>query len=520
MIFSGTLSVHVLASTTMKRRILSASVFAGLIAFIPSAVAELDLDGADAFIQKAMKQYGVPGAGVVIIKDREPLLVRGYGVRDISDPKSSVDADTLFQLASVSKTFTSAAAAVAVDRKKLDWNQPVVEVIPNFALSGEYPTQHVTVVDFLVHRAGFPAFFGDLFDHLGFSRSEVIGRLREVVPAYSFRDHPEYSNIGFFLAGETAAAAFGTSYEAVVQEHIFDPLGMKRSAVSAKVFDQDANTARPHAIVGEELRPVSHNLSALFVAAGGFSSSVNDLSPYLQMLLTKGKWNGTSIISEDAVRALFESWNAAGGSFAEFPPIGPGTGFSYTPGWGSYSYNNHQVLEKGGALDGFRAILMLVPERGLAVGVLCNRNLSAFPEAVRAWVLQEALGQAGEPDLQAEIVERSTRIEGIFASPPRPPSDAAPSREFAEFVGAYESPLFGIWRVEQNQGDDSDVFPLVVLAGPAEYQGKIRRWDGNTLAVEWPIVLSFPSEMEFEFPDVQSPANRFAFEGYSFVRSE
>jgi CubicO group peptidase (beta-lactamase class C family) len=518
---SGCSQFPVFGSLIMKVRNLSAVLIAGFIALITPAAAGPDVDVADAWIRHAMKEYGVPGAGVVIIFDGKPLLVRGYGVRDLLDSESAVDADTLFQLASVSKTFTSAAAAVAVDRKKLRWDQPVVELIPNLELSAEYPTRHVTVIDFLVHRAGFPGFFGDLFDHLGFTRPEVIARLREIVPAYSFRNHPEYSNIGFFLAGETAAAALENSYEEVVQKHLLDPLGMTRTVVSSQVPGRNANAARPHALVEGELRPVPNNSSALFVAAGGYSSSANDLAPYLQMLLEGGKWQGVPILSEDGVKALFQPWITSEGSFAEFPPIGPGSGFAFTPGWGAYSYNNHQVIEKGGALDGFRAILMLVPDRRLAVGVVCNKNLTAFPEAVRAWVLQQVLGQPGEADLQPEIAGRGAQVAAIFAKPPGPPANAAaPSREFADFVGIYESPLFGSWRVVKNEGDDVGTFPLVVFAGPAEYRGKIRRWDGNTLAVEWPIVLHFPSEMKFDFSDSTKPAVRFTFEGYEFARSE
>ncbi len=474
----------------------------------------------DVWIQSTLERYHVPGASVVVISDGKPLLIKGYGILDAAHPDAKVDADTLFQLASVSKTFTAAATAAVVDAGKLKWNQPVAEILPDFRMRQKFPTQNVTPVDLLTHRAGFKEFFGDLFDHLGYSRDGILSRIRYVKPAYSFRDHPEYSNIGFFLAGETAAHANGSTFEAVVQSALLDPLGMTRTGVATDLAESDANFAKPHAHIDGEPQVLPNNLSPVFVAAGGLASTANDLSRYLRMLLEKGSLDGEKVLSPDAVEEMFTPVIASEIGFAEFPPIDTKTGFFYSPGWGVYYYNGHHILEKGGALDGYRTLVVLVPEAKLGIAVLCNLNLTAFPEAVRAWILQEAFSRPGEADLQAAIFNKAEKLNDLVMQKPEPPKDAEPLRHpLAAFTGTYQSDLFGKWTIGLNKGADAKSYPLVAHAGKTGYPGKIRSWDGNTLAIEWPIFISVPTEIPFNFAAENSPAIGFTFEGYDFLRT-
>ena len=109
--------------------------------------ATLNADTLDFWIQSTLERYQVPGASVAVIFEGKPLLIKGYGIRDAAQPDAKVDAETLFQLASVSKTFTAAAAAAMVDAGKLKWHQPVAEILPDFHMMQEFPTNNVTPVD-------------------------------------------------------------------------------------------------------------------------------------------------------------------------------------------------------------------------------------------------------------------------------------------------------------------------------------------------------------------------------------
>jgi CubicO group peptidase (beta-lactamase class C family) len=480
--------------------------------------APLDADGLDGFIKKALEQYHVPGAAVVVIQNGAPAFVKGYGIRDAAHPDDRVDGDTVFQLASVSKIFTASATAAMVDAGKLQWKQPVVEILPDFHMMQEFPTRNVTSVDFLTHRAGFKEFFGDLFDHLGYSRDWILTHIRHVGPAYSFRDHSEYSNIGFFLAGETAARANGSTFEALVQSALLDPLAMARTGVAAELVKATDNFARPHARVDGEWKVLPNNLSSVFVAAGGLASTANDLAAYVRMLLGRGSLDGRKILSEDAVEEMFTPVLASEISFTEFPPISANTGYAYSPGWGVYYYGAHRILEKGGALDGYRTLVAVVPEAGLGIAILCNLNLTAFPEAVRAWILQQALSGPGAADLQTEIADKAAKLDTLLARKPEPPKNAKPpSHPLSSYTGTYKSDLFGEWTVSLNQDNDA-AHPLIVNAGEARYAGKIRHWDDDTFAIEWPIFISLPDEIPFTFTSDDASAAGFSFEGYDFRR--
>lgn len=461
--------------------------------------------------QRALEEYGVPGVAVAVVRDGKPFLAEGFGVRDLDSGKP-VTADTIFQLASVSKTFAAAAVAAMVDEGKLQWDRPAAEVLPGFAMHDAYATQWVNVRDFLVHRAGFPGFFGDLFDHLGYSRPDIIHRIRFVKPAYSFRDHPEYSNIGFFLAGEMAAAAGGARFEDIVRSRIFEPLGMKRSGVATVLVADDDNVSRPHAGKDGSLRVVPPNLSAAFISAGGLASSAADLSAYLVMLLNGGESGGRRVLSPESVRTISQPVIAEEPGFAEFPPIGPDSGFDYSPGWGVYHYNGLRVVEKGGALDGVRTLLVLVPQMKFGIAVLANRNLTALPEAVRAAILQREFGRAGEVDLQASIRERSEKIEELlFAPRERPAKPAPPAQPLEGYTGVFTNDLFGQWEVAAKED------ALEVMAGPARYRGALTPWDGEVFHLLWPGVISAPVDVEFKADD-NGRVVSFDYMGYEFRR--
>jgi CubicO group peptidase (beta-lactamase class C family) len=465
----------------------------------------------------ALAEYAVPGAAIALVQDGRLTLAEGFGVRDLATGAPTT-ADTVFQLASVSKTFTAATVAALVDRKRLGWEQPMVSVLLDFHLDDAYAGRWVNARDLLTHRAGFPAFFGDLFDHLGYDRADVLHRIRHVKPATSFRDRPAYSNIGFFLAGELAAKAGGQPFPTLTRTLIFEPLAMTRTGTASTLIGTAAapgtlsDVSRSHALVGGRLQVVPPNLSALFIAAGGFASSAHDLGRFLTLLARGGEIDGRRVLSEAAVKAMFEPVIAEEPGFAEFPPIDADSGFDYAPGWGVYHYNGLKVLEKGGALDGVRTLLVVVPQKRFAVAILANRNLTALPEAVRAALLQQAFGRPGEADMQPQIRSKARDIEGLLlAAEPRPTDPKPPARPLSAYTGTYVNDLFGSWTVAERNGS------LEVLAGPARYRAPLDPWNGETFQLLWPGVLSSPVEVPFQ-ADRSGRVNGFVYQGYGFRR--
>jgi len=468
-------------------------------------------------VEWALSAYHTPGASVAIIKEGEVFLVEGFGVRN-TDTGEPVNDETLFQLASVSKIFTSLAFGAAVDRNTLQWDQPASEVLPDFEMYLPYATQWVNGTDFLVHRSGFPGFFGDIFDHLGYSRTDIRHRVRFVKPGYSFRDHPEYSNIGYFLAGEMVAQAGGGTFESVLQETLLTPLRMESTGKAEGLLNKDNqdNFAAPHIAKDGGFAVVPHNLSKVFVSAGGLASNAHDLASFVQMLVNEGEFDGNQVLSSEAIDKIFEPVITSDISFSEFPPINEFSGFDYAPGWGVYHYNGYKVLEKGGALDGVRTLVVLVPQEKFGIAILSNMNLTALPEAVRAGVLQQMFGEKGEKDLQPVIHAKASKIEKMLLGRNKPAKadKSLSSDQIDAFVGRYTSDLFGVWEVMR---DDKKPSSLVMLCGPARYRATVTILDKNTLGIEFPIVLSAMEKVPFEIEEGRS-ATSFSFDGYAFRR--
>ncbi|MFI5323529.1 MAG: serine hydrolase [Thermodesulfobacteriota bacterium] len=476
----------------MRKTVISAAIALLLMSAWAHAPLAADdkLDGLDAFIELAMKEYGVPGAAVAVVKDGDVVYLKGFGVRSV-DRKEKIDGDTVFQLASVTKTFTAASVASMVDRGKIGFDEEVIKIIPDFALMDPYSTRYTTPRDLLAHRTGLPPLTGDLFDHLGYSRSEVIKRVRYFTPACSFRERANYSNIGYFLAGQAAAYAADTSWEDVVRENIIKPLGLKHTGFTYEM-DKESDIAYPHGLVDGKTKVIQFNEQRVLAPAGAMTSSVSDLARYVIMLLGNGKFRGKEILKADSVEQLLTPAMVDKPSFAELPPISDETGFSYGLGWGIYHWQNHKILEKGGALDGYRSVVVLVPNTKLGIVVLANMNLTVLPEAVSAFVLEQYLGDA-DYDIQEVIMDRSKKIAEMLGmnKTAMPTNPNPPSKDLGAYTGTYVNDLYGRFSVLRD-GDN-----LKVEAGPAKYTGKLAHVNYDTFYLSWPIFISASDEVTF-----------------------
>lgn len=464
-----------------KRWILLPVILMALV-FLPThslsaAPARDDISDLDAFIAKTLKEYEVPGASVAVVKDGKVVLLKGYGVRDISKP-DPVDEETIFQLASVTKSLTAAAAAAVVDEGKLEWDRPVFNYLPTFVGFDPYMTRHLTERDLLAMRTGWPEFTGDPLDSFGYDRAEILHRLRNLEPAYSLREVSQYSNPGYFVAGEVAAAASGESWNDLVEKRIYEPIGMTRSGTSVKDL-QDPNSSANHAIVDGKVVLVDPSNQDTMGAAGAATSTAADMAKYMQMYLNKGTFDGKSVLKPESVAEMFKRSMIGEITFTELPPISDTTGFYYGMGFDSYDYSGHQVVEKAGALAGVRTIVTLVPDLNAGIFIAANMNITAFPEAIRAFYLNQLLGIDPMAD-QAKLLEINKTLAAFLETAP-PPADAKPFLGTLEsLVGEYENDLYGSCTISL-EGED-----LKGECGPAKYSATITHYNNGAFMWRFP----------------------------------
>lgn len=477
---------------TLVRRVALISLLA--LAFLvprqpaPAATGDDPVVKLDAFITKALKDYQVPGAAIAVVQNGKAVLVKGYGVRDVTK-QGVVDENTIFQLASVTKTLTGAAAATVVDEGKLDWDKPIFNYLPEFVGYDPYMTRWLTERDLLAQRTGWPAFSGDQLDSFGYDRAEILRRLRFFKPRYSLREVAQYSNPGFFLAGEVAARISKQSWNDLVEKHLFAPLEMSRSGTVIKAL-QDSNATAAHALVDE--KPVVVEPSDLDVtgAASSGTSTAADMSKLMLMFLNKGTYKGKRVLKPETVEEIFKRSMVSEIDFTDLPPISDKTGFYYGLGVGSYDYAGHQIIEKGGALAGVRTTLVLVPDKNAGIVVLANLNLTAFPEAVRAYFLNQVLGFDPQTD-QKQIFDINQKLKKLMAPPPAPKNPGKFNGTPQSLVGVYENDYYG--RCEILLDGDA----LKVQWGPAKYPATLKHWNNGAFMMQFPGATQAPSVTTF-----------------------
>lgn len=158
----------------------------------------------DAYVKGAVRDWDIPGAALAVVKDGRVVFVRGYGVRELGK-QEPVDSNTIFDAASLTKSFTASAIATLVMEKRLGWDDPANRYLPALEFPNAYLTANVTIRDLLAHRTGVSA-SNSAWYFTGVTRSQLPSLVRNMELAAPFRTRLVYSNVGYTLAGMAAAA--------------------------------------------------------------------------------------------------------------------------------------------------------------------------------------------------------------------------------------------------------------------------------------------------------------------------
>jgi CubicO group peptidase (beta-lactamase class C family) len=443
----------------------------------------------DQRVQALLQEYGVPGAVVAVSSPSSTVFLKGYGVRRIG-ARGAVDGDTRFQIASMSKFVAATAIATLVDRGIVSWDAPVRTFSPGTVLAEPYATDNATLRDYLAHRTGLPAYAGDLLPALGYDTDDLVRRARFLPFDHSFRAEMAYSNYGIFLGQQAAAHAAGLTPPELLSTAILQPLGMTRSGPTQAELFKDDNHAAAHDIDDSVM---SYEDVDAFSGAGAIVSTGADIGHWMQMLLAKGLYDGHRILAEATVQQIFAASMVQG-------PGGPLRDPNDAAGLGceSYRFLLDRVIEKNGALNGVRTIVTLIPDRGIGIAVFANKQLTVFPEAVRADFLERELGPSGR-DLQAQIRDEQPAWHALVAAP-KPPLDAVPgAHDLPAYAGRYKSELYGTLALQPAR----DGTGLLAEIGPHAYPAHLTPWSGDTFL------------LNFDNPDIERGLLTFDFEAGS-----
>jgi len=407
--------------------------------------------------------------GLGIVKDGEVLLVDGFGLRDIEN-NIPADGDTLYQIGSCSKAFTSAAAAILVDQGKLEWDKPLRDYLPWLRMKDSFASEHVTTRDMLCHRTGLPRYDAWWICHTEVSRREAAKGMRYMDNVCDFRAGWNYQNYCYIVIGLLIEELSGLTWEEFVKQNILQPLGMKRTTFYQGVMESDGNYGKPYErakitdskgfkpaeLLRSTVEDPEKGIGAAYGPAGSIISCASDMVKWVKFHLDNGKVGDRQLISEANMKELHRMnmviENPITGDWPEEDMHG------YGMGWFIHSHRGHKFVEHGGNITGYSGYVAMIPDQNLGIVAFVNfdgsqmHNATAFeiidrildiPESENNWHerFREARAKKVAALVEASQKQKDDRIE-----------NTSPSHAIADYAGTYYNDAYRELEITEDNG--------------------------------------------------------------------
>lgn len=345
----------------------------------------------DQFIEQEMRTTNIPGMAVALTDREKVLRVSTYGFADVA-AQTLVTPDTLFEIGSISKSFTSIVLLQLQEEGRLNLHEPVTSYLPWLHVPSKY--EPITLHHLMSHTAGIIR--GTEFTTE--ARYEVWA-LRETEATAPPGTYFHYSNAGYKALGVILEDLLGQPYGDIIQARILEPLGMTASdpvithetrqhlAVGYNAFYDDRPLPR-----GGPLAPATWFETA--TGDGSIASNPADMAAYLRMLMNRGQGPRGRILSEESFNLTTQHVIQPGDDWHR--------GFRGFYGYGLAieERDGHMVIGHGGGMVGYRAQILADMDDGLGAVVLINKH-PAEPEEVAYFalrLLRAALHDSGLPE--------------------------------------------------------------------------------------------------------------------------
>jgi CubicO group peptidase (beta-lactamase class C family) len=405
----------------------------------------------NALLGNALQARNAPGLAAAVVRDDKIVYLNGVGFRERGGDKP-VTADTLFAIGSCTKAFTATALAILVAEGKAGWDDPVRKHLPSFRLDDPLADRDVRLRDLLCHRIGL-ARHDLLWYRAPWSIEESVRRMAYLERATSFRSTYEYNNLAYLAAGLAIGTIAKQPWHEFVHKRLFKRLKMNDAVFTRGEAWKSPNHASPHShdADGKVLVIPWYNDDNQIRASGSIEANVRDLSQWLRFQLAHGKLDGEQVVSAEALEEthtpripvpLTVADRAAGATQA-----------SYGLGWHIRDYRGHAIHEHGGAVDGFRARIILVPRKNLGLVLLTNVDDMVVVNAAGNNLLDFLLGLEkkdwnaffAEEDKKAQAVQEDRLVKRLKGR-----IRGTSAKELDVYVGTYSEPAYGTVKIAKD----------------------------------------------------------------------
>lgn len=337
----------------------------------------LDTANFTAFIEDVMEGSNTPGLAVIVFDAKNIRYERSFGIA--GPDNRPVTSDTPFPIGSISKSFAALTLLQLADEGKVNLDDPVASYLPEFQTRNHQRSENITVRQILSHRSGFSTLDGNRIhgngDESANALQYALTHLSNAKLKYEPGEAFEYSNANYMVAAALIERITELPYEAVIDTRIFQPMRMTKSYVHKPLRDTTKSATGYRQWFG---KPVAHSApsSRIWVAAGGVTSSANDIMTYLRAVASKD------------IRILPKG---AGEQLTASQVDNPNPQFDYALGWMLYEHAGRQIIYHSGLVGGFAAQAAFYADDKSGVVVLTNQSglLSADVPGV---IVRKALG--------------------------------------------------------------------------------------------------------------------------------
>jgi CubicO group peptidase (beta-lactamase class C family) len=369
--------------------------------------ADVSFEAVRAAAASDMETHGIPGIAVAIVQNGEIVFAEGFGIASV-ETSAKITPDTVFQVGSSGKMLTAAAVLELAAANELRVDQPIGRLAKGLAPA----IADLTVHQLLAQTSGLRDMPGGDGEHGADAHARFVRSLSaadRLLPAgLAF----SYSNIGYSVAGFAASAAAGKEFGRVIQERVFQPTGMRRSTVyplEAMTWPMAVGHRKTPAGSLEVVRPMVHD--ARLWPSGYVFSSATDLARFAAAVLGNGRLLGKQVLHADTPKLMLTR-------HAQIPNIFQDGAYGY--GLILHRWRGIEVAEHAGSMDGFAALVRMVPSRRIAVVALANGEMPA-----------------------GRTVDAALELLIPLAPPAAPPDDGEPlefrSDEMRRYVGTYQN---------------------------------------------------------------------------------
>lgn len=333
------------------------------------------------WIEDSTREEKIPGVALAIVSREGIMHMQTWGVKSI-DTRQAVNTDSIFRIASMSKTFAGASAALLVDQQYQSWDTKLSDLFPTMRLGTLASSRGITLRHVVSHSTGLmPHSYSNMLDD-GVNYDRIKSNFSKIPTVCRPGECYGYQNVVFSLIADVVEESTGDSYEKFIAEQIFRPLGMISASVGMDAFVQSNSATEPHRKSRGAWRTTSTNPAYYTVApASGINASIFDMSMWVRANL--GAF--PEVLSPDFLDRLHEPIIATprGNYFNRWSGLEKAY---YATGWRVFDYKGQRVIHHGGGVRGYRSEMAFLPEANIGIVLLFNAESNLANDIVPAFL--------------------------------------------------------------------------------------------------------------------------------------